>query len=212
VGRFLRSGAPARQLKENLLQRAPPLPHRPREEIPQRIVDPPHATIRVLSPADDVEWHYADVLGAELKAWDVRQSEALGFDADEVINVFYPDTISDIRKHSIPPDGRMLIAMEANLPVGCAAFRRLSSSACEAYNVYVRPSHRGRNVASTLLQRLLGDARGMGYRTMCLETATFMSNAHKLYKSFSFRVREPYRSVPDGLADVTIWMECTLSG
>src|SRR6185437_7433613 len=107
-------------------------------------------------------------------------------------------------------DGRMLVAMDANQPVGCAAFRRLTSNACEAYNVYVRPSHQGRGIASRLLQQLLSDARGMGYRTMCLETATFMLSAHKLYRSLSFRVRSPYRILPDRLTNVTIWMECTL--
>lgn len=171
-------------------------------------VDPLDA-IRILSPATDAEWSYAEVLEAELKEWDLRQSETLGFDPDEVIKVFYPHKSSDLR-HSVPPDGRMLVAMDANQPVGCAAFRRLTSSACEAYNVYVRPSHQGRGIASALLRQLLGDARGMGYSTMCLETATFMLSAHKLYRSLYFRVRSPYRSLPDRIANATIWMECTL--
>jgi ribosomal protein S18 acetylase RimI-like enzyme len=166
--------------------------------------------IRIIAPANDAEWRYAEVLEAELKEWDLRQSSALGFEAGEIIEVFYPETLPDPRMYSVPPDGRMLVAMDAKEPVGSAAFRRLTSSACEAYNVYVRPSHQGRGIASALLRQLLSEARGMGYSTMCLETATFMLNAHKLYRSLSFRVRSPYRSVPDRIADVTIWMECTL--
>jgi ribosomal protein S18 acetylase RimI-like enzyme len=166
--------------------------------------------IRIIAPATDAEWRSAEVLETELKEWDLRQSAALGFDADEIIEVFYPENLSDLRMHSVPPDGCMLVAMDASQPVGCAAFRRLTSSVCEAYNVYVRPSHQGRGIASALLQQLLSDARGMGYSTMYLETATFMLSAHNLYRSLSFRVRSPYRTLPDRIAHVTIWMERTL--
>jgi len=141
---------------------------------------------------------------------DLRQSQTLGFDPDEVIEAFYPHKSSELRHYSVAPDGRMLIAMDAHQPVGCAAYRRLTSSACEAYNVYVRPTHQGRGIASRLLRQLLSDARDMGYGTMCLETATFMLSAHRLYRSLSFRVRNPYRSLPDRIANATIWMECTL--
>ena len=166
--------------------------------------------IRIIAPTTDAQWCYTEVLERELKEWDLRESAALGFDADEIIEVFYPENLPDSRVHSVPPDGRMLVAMDGDQPVGCAAFRRLTPTSCEAYNVYVRPSHQGRGIASTLLQQLLGEARGMGYSTMCLETATFMLNAHKLYRSLSFQVRSPYRSLPDRMASVTLWMECTL--
>jgi len=166
--------------------------------------------ILVISPTTDHEWRSADRLIAELKDWDVRQSEALGFDGDEVRRIFYPDAIKDIRRNSVSPDGCLLMAMDGNLPVGCAAYRRLSSHACEAYDVFVRPTCRGRGIGSTLLERLVCEARSAGYHAMCLETATFMQEAHRLYRSLHFQVREPYRNIPAKFARATMWMECRL--
>lgn len=161
--------------------------------------------ISIVSPSTDREWRHVEVLMDELKAWDVRQSETLGFVRDEVIELFYPEDIEEVRRHSAAPDGCLLLAMEAAVPVGCAAFRRLTSEACEAYNVYVRPAHRGRRIASRLLQRLQRAAKTAGYRAMRLETAIFMRDAHRLYRSLHFQVRAAYRSVPDSFAGATLW-------
>jgi ribosomal protein S18 acetylase RimI-like enzyme len=166
--------------------------------------------VRILSPTTENEWHHAEILMAELKEWDVQQSQGLGFDRDEVIRVFYSDDTGDIRRDSVPPDGCLLLAMDGSLPAGCAAFRRLSSSACELYNVYVRQACRGRKIGSMLVQRLVSDAKSAGYRTMCLETAAFMHDAHNLYRSLRFQVREPYRGIPAKFAKATMWMECKL--
>ena len=168
--------------------------------------------ILVISPTTDHEWHHAAILIAELKEWDVRQSETLGFDGDEVRSVFYPDDIEDIRRDSAPPEGCLLLAIDGSSTVGCAAYRRLTAHACEVYDVYVRPACRGRGIGSTLLQRLVREARNAGYRAMCLETATFMHEAHRLYTSLDFQVREPYRSIPAKFEKATMWMQCNLGG
>ena len=167
-------------------------------------------TLRYITPTAKDEWRQAEILIAELKEWDVRQSEALGFDGGEVISVFYPGDIGDIRRDSVLPDGCLLLAIDASSPVGCAAYRRLTSTACELYDVYIRPPCRGMGIGSTLLQRLMRDAKVAGYRAMCLETAAFMHDAHKLYKSLHFQVRDHYRSIPTKFANATLWMECNL--
>jgi GNAT superfamily N-acetyltransferase len=170
----------------------------------------PEDPIRLVSPTTDEEWGQAQVLIAELIEWDVQQSRALGFDRDEVTNVFYPNDIGGIRRDSVPPNGRLLLAVDAGSPVGCAAFRRLTPDACELYDVYVRPSSRGQGVGSVLLQSLVSEAKIAGYRVMLLETAVFMHTAHSLYRSLHFQTREPYRAVPSKYAKATIWMECRL--
>ena len=168
--------------------------------------------IRLFAPTTEEEWGHADLLVAALKEWDVQQSQAFGFERAEVLALFYPAEIGDIRRDSVAPDGCFLLAMDAGLPAGCAAFRRLTSDVCELYDVYVRPTCRGRGIGSMLLQRLMSNAKGAGYRAMCLETATFMHDAHGLYRSLEFQVREPYRSIPDRFAKDTIWMERKLAG
>lgn len=168
--------------------------------------------IRVLSPTHDDDWIYVESLIAELKEWDIRQSRALGFADEEVLRVFYPDDVEQIRQQSAPPDGCFAIAMDGSTPAACAGFHRLSPGKCELYDVYVRPGYRGRGIGSSLVQRLLALAGAAGYQAMCLETASFMLTAHKLYRSLQFRVRAPYRDIPAKLADVTMWMECRLPG
>jgi ribosomal protein S18 acetylase RimI-like enzyme len=151
-------------------------------------------------------------LVTELQEWDIRQSRALGFSPEEVTSLFYTGGSADIRRDSRSPRGCLLLAIDAGVPVGCAAYRQFNSDACELYDVYVRPDSRGRGIGSMLLQRLISNAQDAGYRTMCLETAKFMHQAHKLYRSLQFRVREPYRTVPPRLAAATIWMDVKLTG
>lgn len=167
--------------------------------------------IRVLLPGSDDYWDHAEALIAELQEWDIQQSKPLGLERDEVIGAFYPDTVDEIRQQSAPPDGCFAIALDSGTAAGCAGFRRLSSGACELLDVYVRPDHRGRGIASTLLRYLLRQAGASGYETMRLETASFMLTAHGLYRSLNFQARAPYRSIPARFADVTLWMECRLT-
>ncbi len=174
-------------------------------------VEQPQGTIELLSPRTEEEWSHADILITELKEWDARQCHALGFERDEVLSVFYPDSTSAIRHASVPPEGCFLLAIDASLPLGCAAFRRWAPGVCELFDVYVRPSSRGRGIALKLLRRLMGDAQVAGYRTMILETAVFMHRAHSLYQSLGFEARAPYRTIPAKFAKATLWMECALA-
>ena len=168
-------------------------------------------SIRALSSSTEAGWKHAEELIAELKEWDVQQSQTLGFAPAEVLSVFYPDNIEDVHRQSTPPDGCFAIALDNSEAAGCAGFRRLSAGACELYYVYVRPRHRGRGIGSELLQHLLHQASVAGYEAMYLETASFMLPAHNLYRSLQFQVREPYRSIGARFADVTISMECKLA-
>jgi ribosomal protein S18 acetylase RimI-like enzyme len=167
---------------------------------------------RLIQPDSAQEWAQADRLITELKEWDVQQSRALGFEGEEVLSTFYPASLADIRRDSVPPEGGFLLAMDADLLLGCAAFHRLTATECELYDVYVRPEARGRGVASVLLRRLMSDAKAAGYRAMVLETAVFMREAHRLYRALQFEVRSPYRVLPQRFAAATVWMECRLSG
>jgi len=167
-------------------------------------------TIRLLAPVTEEDWIQAERLITELKEWDVQQCQPLGFDRDDVLNTFYPDDMESIRRDSVPPHGHFLLAVDASSPVGCAALRRFNDTACELYDVYVRPDARGRGVALMSLRRLMSDAKAAGYQAMLLETAVFMHSAHKIYRSLGFQNREPYRAVPSRFAGAAIWMECRL--
>ena len=159
--------------------------------------------IRIISPATDQEWRDAMTMMSELKDWDLEQSRALGLDAGEVERFFYPYVDHMTR-------GSLLLAMDSQSPVGCAAMYRLDETASELHSVYVRPASRGAGIAGQLVRQLVERAREEGYRVMRLETATFMGQAQKLYGSLGFRVRDPYRIIPPQFAQLTIPMELDL--
>jgi GNAT superfamily N-acetyltransferase len=74
-------------------------------------------------------------------------------------------------------------------------------------DVFVRPAFRGRGIGTALVERLMEEARGAGYGSMKLETATFMPYAQAVYAALGFRVCPPYRSVAPALEAITIWMQ-----
>jgi GNAT superfamily N-acetyltransferase len=166
--------------------------------------------VQVGSPGTDLEWRQAQALVNALIDWDASQSRPLGFSRAEVAAAFYPDSMADIRAHSVAPRGRFLLATQAHDPAGCAAFKQLSADVCELYCVYVRPESRGHGVGSLLLGRLQAEASVAGYTAMYLETATFMHDAHALYRSHGFGIRGHYRPLADKYANVTVAMQCDL--
>jgi N-acetylglutamate synthase-like GNAT family acetyltransferase len=167
--------------------------------------------VDLVFPTTEGEWTQAQCLIDELMDRDADQSRSLGFDRGEVLSAFYPDSIDAIRRASGTPGGEFLIAKSSGAPAACAAFQRWSSEVCELYSVYVSPVYRGSGIGSRLIDRLRHDAAAAGYRAMCLETATFMHNAHKLYRACQFEICEPYRARPPRFLEATIAMRCVLS-
>ena len=91
-----------------------------------------------------------------------------------------------------PPRGRLLLAGET----GCVALRPLSDEICEMKRLYVRPTGRGTGLGRTLVQRIIEEARAIGYRAMRLDTLPSMTTAAAMYRSFGFHEIEPYRFNP----------------
>jgi ribosomal protein S18 acetylase RimI-like enzyme len=58
--------------------------------------------------------------------------------------------------------------------------------------MYVRPAYRGLGVARALAERLIADARAIGYDTMRLDTLHTMAPANRLYESLGFRDTDAY--------------------
>ena len=85
-----------------------------------------------------------------------------------------------------PPSGRLYLARCGGAPAGCIALRRLDDVSCEMKRLYVRPAFRGHRIGSLLVQRLISDAREIGYRRMLLDTLPFLESAIRLYRQFGF--------------------------
>ena len=111
------------------------------------------------------------------------------------------------------PRGRLLVA-RANFEVlGVGALKPVDSTVAEIKRMYVRPQARGQGIGRAILEKLLTDARSIGYQIVRLETATFMTEAHALYKSVGFK-DIPMFDQPEaglsGLEDFMCFMELRL--
>lgn len=92
-----------------------------------------------------------------------------------------------------PPSGTILVAWLDGEPVGCVALGALEQGGvCEMKRLYVRPTARGSGAGRALVDRLLADARAMGYALMRLDTAPELTAARALYASLGFRSIPPY--------------------
>ena len=94
------------------------------------------------------------------------------------------------------PGGRLLLASAENLVAGCVALRPLSGDACEMKRLFVRPAFRASGVGRMLAERVIAEARSIGYRRMCLDTLPSMGRAQQLYEALGFREVAPYRYNP----------------
>jgi GNAT superfamily N-acetyltransferase len=109
-------------------------------------------------------------------------------------------------------DGRLYVAELDREPVGVGGLKRLSADTAEIKRMYVRPSGRGEGAGRAIVERLVADARELGYTTLYLESASFMHEAHALYRSVGFVETASYAGREfEGVAhDVSIFMRLGL--
>ncbi len=107
------------------------------------------------------------------------------------------------------PAGRLLLAFVDGAAAGCGALRPLDDDTCEMKRLYVRPECKGRGIGRQLAERLIAEAKLIGYRRMRLDTIPAeMMAAKTLYVSLGFQEIAPYYNSPQ---PGTSFMELTLA-
>ena len=106
-----------------------------------------------------------------------------------------------------PPRGRLLLALAGSDASGCVALRPLGDGVCEMKRLFVRPGFRRQGIGKQLAERILEEARAIGYRTMKLDTLASMQPAIRLYEAVGFVRCAAYYETP--LPD-TVFMELKL--
>ena len=129
----------------------------------------------------------------------------------------FAEELASLPGKYVPPEGRLLLAVEGAQAAGCAALRRIDAngdgaahgggSVCEMKRLYVRPAYRRRGLGRTLAEAILAEARVIGYARIRLDTANFMRAAPALYRNLGFQVIEPYYPVPAEMRSQITFME-----
>ena len=140
----------------------------------------------------------ARTLFREYEAWFGRDLCFQGFEGE----------LAELPGKYAMPDGRLLLAYSDEKLAGCIALRKLDDGVCEMKRLFVRDEFRGQKIGIQLIERLIDDAREIGYEKMRLDTyQAKMRKAGRLYETHGFRQIEPYYLNPHN--DV-LFMELSL--
>jgi len=95
------------------------------------------------------------------------------------------------------PEGCLLLATHEGQPAGCIGLHRLEPQICEMKRLYVRAQFRGKGLGRALVERVIAEARHIGYNQLRLDTVEpVMQTAVAMYRQLGFREIPPYRKNP----------------
>jgi GNAT superfamily N-acetyltransferase len=140
--------------------------------------------------SDETTRQAAESLIREYLRWindSALQNYHLTFDIEAMI----ASDLTDPTKF-YPPLGRFYLLRHAGKFVGVGCLKRLEPTVAEIQRMYVQPNVRGLGAGRLLLERLLDDARAIGYKIVRLESLKVLSAAHSLYRSVGFKDIDPY--------------------
>ncbi|MGH9405738.1 MAG: GNAT family N-acetyltransferase [Terriglobia bacterium] len=107
-----------------------------------------------------------------------------------------------------PPAGRLLLARVPEGFAGCVALRPIDAATGEVKRLYVAPEFRKKRIGRMMAERVIEEARKIGYAKLRLDTLTAMTEARSLYRSLGFYETAPYHASP---LSGTVYMELVLA-
>ncbi|RPH96241.1 N-acetyltransferase [candidate division KSB1 bacterium] len=143
---------------------------------------------------------------AQIRALFLEYAESLGF---SLCFQSFDEELAGLPGMYAMPEGRLLIAYLDGEPVGCAALHKLEDGICEMKRLYVKPAARGHGIGKLLSQKIIAEAKAIGYTSMRLDTiADRMQTAVDIYRTQGFVEIPPYRENPIASA---LYMELDLT-
>jgi GNAT superfamily N-acetyltransferase len=94
------------------------------------------------------------------------------------------------------PTGAFILAEDEGGYLACIAVRQFADGVGEIKRLYVSRAARGRGLGRALVERIIAEARTLGYRSLLLDTLPFMKEAQALYLSMGFKPTTAYRFNP----------------
>ncbi len=117
----------------------------------------------------------------------VQCDYGIEFDVESMV----ASDLSDSEKFH-PPNGRFYLVQYKGDIAGVGCLKKLEDGQGEIQRMYVLPSFRGRGIGRAIVNRLIEDARSIGYGRLKLESLEFLEAAHLLYRSVGFQEIVPY--------------------
>lgn len=108
----------------------------------------------------------------------------------------YGEELRHLEEKYGPPYGRLYLAFCGGEPAGCIGLRKMDEENCEMKRLYVRPAYRGMHIGRRLVEKILEDAREIGYRHMFLDTLPFLQSAVRMYREYGFYEIPRYNDCP----------------
>jgi len=91
-----------------------------------------------------------------------------------------------------PPEGRLYLVLYGGEVAGVGCLKKLREGVGEIQRMYVPPRFRGKGIGRAMVERLIHEARAIGYGRLRLESLEFLAAAHALYRSAGFQDIVPY--------------------
>ena len=109
----------------------------------------------------------------------------------------FEQELAGLPGHYAPPAGRLLLADYDGRLAGCVALHKWEDGVCEMKRLYLRPSFRGKGLGRAIAEKIIAEARSIGYQRMRLDTIEpLMKDAVEMYCKLGFREIAPYRTNP----------------
>lgn len=148
---------------------------------------------------------------AEVNVFDIRQAESES-DIESIRELFleyaqslgfslcfqsFDQELAGLPGDYAAPEGLLLLARGEGGTAGCVALHKMDAGICEMKRLYVRPQFRGKGLGKILAERVIAEARQIGYKKLRLDTVEpRMRTAVAMYRKLGLREIAPYRANP----------------
>lgn len=95
----------------------------------------------------------------------------------------------------LPPTGRIILALVQKTVCGIGCLKSINTEIGEIKRMYVAPTYRKNGAGRAILDRLVEEAKKIGYQKLRLDSPKFMEAAHALYRSYGFKDIPAYEEV-----------------
>ena len=137
----------------------------------------------------------------------LKDEYGISLEVDNTLNDFMSG-LSDC----YPPNGRIILAKYGNAFTGIGCLKQLSHGIGEIKRMFVNPDYRKKGLGKAILDKLIAEARSIGFAKLWLDSPDAFSAAHKLYESRDFRYIDAYEGseAVEFLRDRAVYMELDL--